>query len=306
MRASPYLKFVLLAVICFSLAVVLQPRTDSWTDRGKSDSVLNLLFGDSRRLFANQFFVEADVTFHSGYYPSFFDQAEKPTQSPMVSGHDDHDDHAHASDEGDHEDHHDAAEEAHEREMSFLGKPLDWIEAFGRHFFVTQHTHLSGGREREILPWLRISASLDPQRVETYTVSAYWLRSRLGKVKEAEDFLREGLRSNPNNPEILFELGRLYNENHHDAVGARNLWELALRRWRETEANKKDPDKVLFGKITDYLGQLEENEGNYEKAISYFEMAMTASPNPKDLEKRIAEVKHKMAPQQQPSPPTEP
>ena len=32
--------------------------------------------GDSRRLFANQFFVEADVYFHSGYYPTIFDTPE--------------------------------------------------------------------------------------------------------------------------------------------------------------------------------------------------------------------------------------
>ena len=58
---------------------------------------------------------------------------------------------------------------------------------------ITEHTHLEGGNEREILPWLRLSAELDPQRVETYTVAAYWLRA-VGKMVEAEHFLREGLR----------------------------------------------------------------------------------------------------------------
>ena len=50
---------------------------------------------------------------------------------------------------------------------------------FGRKFRVTEHKHLSGdSTERELLPWLKISAELDPQRVETYTVAAYWLRPR--------------------------------------------------------------------------------------------------------------------------------
>ena len=31
--------------------------------------------GDSQQLFANHFFTKADVYFHSGYYPSVFDQA---------------------------------------------------------------------------------------------------------------------------------------------------------------------------------------------------------------------------------------
>ena len=54
-----------------------------------------------------------------------------------------------------------------------------------------------------------------------------------GKVAEAEKFLRDGLRANPDSYEILFELGRLYYESEHDAARARNVWELALRRWQE-------------------------------------------------------------------------
>jgi len=110
MKAADFLKLALLAVLCFSMAVILQPRAMDWSERAKSDSVLKVLFGDGRRLFANHFFVQADVTFHSGYYPSIFDQAEKPTESPMISGHhDEHEEHeAAAHDE--HDTHHDEAE----------------------------------------------------------------------------------------------------------------------------------------------------------------------------------------------------
>src|SRR5207248_3668870 len=128
----------------------------------------------------------------------------------------------------------------------------------GRHFQIIEHTHLDSGKEREILPWLRISAELDPQRVETYTVAAFWLRSRLGKVNEAEQFLREGLRANPASHEILFALGRLYHENYHDPARARNVWELGLRRWREQDAAKKDPSKFVFDQLTVNLARLEE------------------------------------------------
>jgi len=92
--------------------------------------------------------------------------------------------------------------------MSFLGPPRDWVERFGRHFIITSTRTCKAPRSGEILPWLRISAELDPQKIETYTVSAYWLRD-LGKVKEAEAFLREGCASIRTAYEILFELGRL-------------------------------------------------------------------------------------------------
>jgi len=48
-----------------------------------------------------------------------------------------------------------------------------------------------------MLPWLKLSAELDPQRADTYVVAAYWLRERLGKVDEAENFLRRRTAPHP-------------------------------------------------------------------------------------------------------------
>src|SRR5437588_6094472 len=203
---------LLLATSCFSLATILQPRALAWSQRGR-DSVLKVVLGEGRRLFANHFFTKADIYFHSGYYPTIFDRAAAPPDTHEMSGQSSHE------------------EEEHEKEEDFLGRPKDWVERIGRHFIVSKHTHLEGGNQREILPWLKLSAELDPEQVDTYTVAAFWLRSHLGKPKEAEEFLREGLRANPNSYEILFALGRLYHENYHDAVRASNVWELALRRW---------------------------------------------------------------------------
>ena len=280
-RASPYLILGLLLAVCLSLATTIQPRTAGWSDRAKSGNVFKLLLGDGRRMFANQFFVQADVSFHSGYYPSIFDQREKPKTSAMAQDHDDHAGHDEA---------------AHEKEMDFLGQPRDWIERSGRHFRVTEHTHLANGQEREILPWLKLSAELDPQRVETYTVAAYWLREKLGKPKEAREFLQEGWRNNPDSYEILFELGRLYYENEHDAARARNLWELALRKWNEQEAGKEQPDLIALEKITVHLARVEEAEGNYPRAIGLLELAVKASPEPEALRKQIDELKAKLNP----------
>lgn len=293
------LRLVLLAVICFSLATLLQPRAMTWGNRRQADGVLKIVFGEGRRLFANHFFIQADVSFHSGYYPSIFDQAKRPKESPMVSGRNEHDEHDHnaLSPEADTHGH---DESAHEREMAFLHAPKDWIERFGRHFIITEHTHLTSGKEREILPWLRLSAELDPQRVETYTVAAYWLRLRFGKAKEAEEFLREGLRNNPNSYQILFELGRAYFESDHDVGRARNVWELALRKWKEQESSKKDPDLPLLAWITENLARLEEQEGNFDRAIGLLELAKKASPHPADLDARIAELRARLAPRATP------
>src|SRR6266436_6452811 len=143
-RTSTILILLLLIGTCFSLSTILQPRTALWSGRHDSGNVLKVLLGDGRRLFANHFFVKADIYFHSGYYPSIFDQGAAREDTGHLAGREDH------------------GEDAHEHEADFLGPPRDWVERFGRHFLITKHTHLEGGKEREILPWLKLSAELDP------------------------------------------------------------------------------------------------------------------------------------------------
>jgi tetratricopeptide (TPR) repeat protein len=274
---TPALVLLLLVVLCFSLGAVLQLRVWRWSGQIGNDSVLKVLFGDGRRIFANQAFVEADVYFHSGYYPSVFDQSQAPKDSRHMTAR-----------EGSSE------EEEHERKMNFLGPPRDWIERFGRHFLITEHTHLGGGREKEILPWLKFSAELDPNRIDTYTVASYWLRKELGKPSEAEQFLREGLRNNPQSYELLLELGRLYNENYHDLERAHNVWLLALQRWQQTESSKKEPDLRGLEEIAVNLARVEEQQGDLSAAIGHLKLAAKVSPVPGALTQQIQELQRKL------------
>ena len=192
-------------------------------------------------------------------------------------------------------DHQDADEEKeHERQMAFLGPPRDWIERFGRHFLIIQHQHLEGQNEREILPWLKISSDLDPQRIDTYTVAAYWLRRDLNKPVEAEKFLREGLRNNPGNYELLYELGRLYWENYHNSIQARNLWEMALRSWHRSEDGKKEPDFITLEELNVHLARAEEEAGHLQQAIDYLLTAARFSPTPQVLQKQAAELRQRL------------
>jgi tetratricopeptide (TPR) repeat protein len=274
----PIWVLLLLFTASFSLATALQNRVAVWDSQNESGGLLKLILGDSRRLLADQFMEQADVSFHSGYYPSIFDERKVPKETGHLT-----------SKEGSPE------AEAHEQKMNFLGPPRDWLEAFGRRFLITEHTHLENGNQREILPWLRISADLDPHRIDTYTVAAYWLRNSLGKVNEAEQFLREGLRNNPQSYELWYELGLLYSEDRHDLNRARNAWELSLRFWQKEEPAKADPDLIGLHKIVIHLGNLEEHAGNLERSIDYFKIAMKTSPSPKVLQQQIHELEQRLA-----------
>src|SRR6266481_861183 len=98
-----------LFVLCFGLAARLDMWFQSWQgNRTKSADVLGVLLGDGRKMFARQFFVKADAYFHSGYYPTVFDNRDAFRTPHMaedtgsVGGHN----------QGD--------------ENGFLGKPHDW------------------------------------------------------------------------------------------------------------------------------------------------------------------------------------
>jgi len=287
-----YLLLTALLVLCFGLAAYLGTWFQNWQgSRTQSADVLNTLLGDSRRMFANHFYTKADAYYHSGYYPTIFDNRNN-FETPHM-----------AEDTGA------VNSKNHGEEEGFLGPPRDWIDAFSRNFFPDRHTHLDEGGPtedlststdvREILPWLKLSTELDPDNVQTYTVTAYWLRIRMHKDKEAEAVLREGLRNNPHSYDILYELGRLYDESYHDTSRARNVWELAVRYWLKLPPDEQKENTLIFEQITTHIGHLEETAGNLAQALNWFKAAQKVSLTPGELQKRIDEIKAKTADQSQ-------
>ncbi len=237
-------------------------------------SVFALLLGESRRAFAAQVFLKADAYFHRGFYPSVFGLALPDGKTHMAKETESHNPHEHTQPQH---------------------PNRDWIETFGRNFYPSEHRHIERlGEAREILPWLRLAAELDPHRVDPYTVAAYWLRERLNKVNEAEAFLREGLRANPDSYEILGELGRLYAENQRDVPRARAVQELAIAKWIRQEASKPSPDVLAYAQILGQLAALEESTGNLDRALAHFTRLKRVSPAPDTVQKRIDELQAKL------------
>jgi tetratricopeptide (TPR) repeat protein len=288
--------FTLLGVLWFVLGAGAAARLDRWFmgwqgNRAKDFNPLRFAIGEGQKIFAGHFYRKADVYFHSGMYPSIFDNNESFKTAHM------------AEDAGA------AGSRNTGDEENFLGKPRDIIDHFSRHFFPTHHTHLDqggaaghsggpieladgqSGEVREILPWLKLASELDPEEPLTYTVTAYWLRSRMGKTREAESVLREGLENLPNHPALLFELGRIYLKDRRDPVRARNLWQRAAGEWQKQEAPKADPDTFIVQQIHAYLAQLEEEAGNFSAAISHWEQTKAYSPASQALQERINELR---------------
>ena len=115
------------------------------------------------------------------------------------------------------------------------------------------------------------------------------------RQKKRKQFLRQGLRANPDSYEILFELGRVYNENYHDPVHALNIWELALKRWLDQNDAHKNPKEDVYEQIVANLANVEEQQGNLPAAIDYLEMSLQVSPSPDSIQDQIDQLKAKIA-----------
>ena len=121
---------------------------------------------------------------------------------------------------------------------------------------------------------------------------------KLNQVAAAEQVLREGLRRNPDNAQLLFELGRIYFENYHNPARARNIWEAALRSWARQEpgvpqserlkmTNENFDNRFMFEQLQTNLAQLEEKAGNLDAAIARWEQAKLASPKPDECKSTL-------------------
>ena len=183
-----------------------------------------------------------------------------------------------------------------------MGPPLDWIDRFSRHFRPSRHTHLQGNKVEEMLPWLKLSAELDPQRIQTYLVTDYWLREGLGKSAEAEDFIREGLRANPHSPDLLFALGQIYLEDRKDYFRAKNLFLAAKKEWHERDDSKpavskngeESKDYLLLDRILSGLVKEEEATGHLDQALAYLQELKPNAAEPAGVQKRIDELQAKI------------
>ena len=280
---SLYLPLIgLLLVLAFCLATQLGPQVEARlvaNGAGDDDPVARWL-GSSRVMFAQSFFVKADAYFHSGYYPTIFDN-NAPFKTPHI-GEDSSTMESHNS--GD--------------ETTIFSHPHNWVERFELNFFPSYHTHLDQGgvdgngasEVKEIMPWLKISVELDQHRIDTYLVTAYWLRVRMHKVDEAEQFLRDGLRANPGSAAILYELGQLYFENRKRPDQARNLYLAALDSWGRENSGKEEQDKFLIGHIAGALVELERQQGDKAETLKYLHLLKRVSPVPDQIQTQIDEL----------------
>ncbi|MFT5499499.1 MAG: tetratricopeptide (TPR) repeat protein, partial [Kiritimatiellia bacterium] len=70
----------------------------------------------------------------------------------------------------------------------------------------TKHAGHADGKE--VLPWFRVMTLSDPHYVRAYSVGAWWLKTK--NLDAAFEFIREGIKNNPNSFQVHAALGDLH------------------------------------------------------------------------------------------------
>ncbi|MBU0570625.1 MAG: hypothetical protein KJ995_04275 [Candidatus Omnitrophica bacterium] len=150
---------------------------------------------------------------------------------------------------------------------------------------VTEHMHLEQDEVKEIIPWLYYAVKIDPHNVQTCVIAAYWVIDRLGKTREGVNFLREGLKNNPDSWEINAELGRVYFQDTKDYDAAIRV---LLRAQRLLAGSLHD--KFQEREVLSFLAYSYKALGENEKARSVFMEIGRLFPNDRKMKEKIQEL----------------
>lgn len=169
----------------------------------KGDGALAVAFGDARETISRALVHKADSYFHGGI----------DMDCHHLGGHH-HDDNCK---DGFHEHDHDEDHDHDGAEHDFFD-PWRWINSHVRAPEI--HRHLEGKQTVELMPWFWASVRADPHNIEAWTTTWYVANNSMKDKKLALSVVDEGLRRNPDDPDLLLCRGRTFYDRGHGNVAA--------------------------------------------------------------------------------------
>ncbi len=171
----------------------------------------------------------------------------------------------------------------HVHETAFKDFFVQWAELITPH----SHEHAHGKEMAEVLPWLRFATKVDPEHVEPWLVSSFWMADELGQLDTAHKIVDEALRNHSGDYRLYAERGRLFLKQRKPAEAAHAL-DTALRQWSPVAADGDEEQASLDAvKILAYRAFLYEWAGDTNAAIAAYEHALSLRPDHKALRERV-------------------
>jgi len=264
-----YLRTGLLAIavgLVLALGRTLSVCFEGRLPQVPGEDVVALVLGDARLEISRTLEDKADEYFHGGVRNvncTIQSEAEEHAHEGPSHGDADHD--------------HDAA---HAAGTKAGGDLWQWID--GRVHEQT-HKHLTGDQTVELLPWLWAATRLSPKNRRAYENGAYVLAYMLEKPDEAVRLLEEGIRKNPESPELILSLGEMLLNRLHDAVRAEPFFVLARQKCMSVPKDKTRAGELVQVRLRSlfYLGYIAKQRGDRDRIQRCLEEA--EAPGPDDV-----------------------
>ena len=161
-----------------------------------------------------------------------------------------------------------------------------YFQTLGAAIKPSTHVHPEGVEVSEIMPWLRFATKMDPNNVDVYLTTAYWLDSSIGRSDVAELVLQEAQRNNPRDYRVINARAKLLFGTGADSQAAQ-LLDAAIKLWPSHEDPKDPQARLDLAQMLSYRAFLYEIQGDRTGALDLFKRAYEIMPNNKAMESRI-------------------
>ncbi|MDD2599106.1 MAG: hypothetical protein PHO37_07770 [Kiritimatiellae bacterium] len=248
---------LLLALAALLLAAALQSAlrlSSRELPQRSADSILTMISDDTRRVVSGTMMTKVDEYFHGGV----------KAQSCTVCAADE------AHSEGAEDDHHHDHDHATPQHVTGFN-PVAWINA---RIHAQEHRHLSDQRSVELLPWVVAASRASPHNIQAYEVGSYILNRMSDKPQIAVGFIKEGIKNNPESPELEVTLGEMCYNTLKDQPQAAAAFERALAKSLARTKNLTEDDLFLRLKIYFYLGRMAKDNHEIAKLREITEQAL--------------------------------
>lgn len=228
------------------------------------------IFGEFGDYLSYVSYLESNIYFHGGLYEA----AKECGEAHEFTGHSAEEHHHHH--EGEHEE---------ESAVTHTRGKYNFLLNISNTLGMTEHKHLSGNEEKEILPWIYYAVRLGPKNVLAYSVGSYWLAYRLDKKEEAVKLLQDGLKNNPDSWELNYSMGDIYFTLIKDYKKANVYLKRAEICLREAETDRSDRRKLFVLLAESYL-----KIGDKEDAAKAYENILKDFPGDTSIQQKISSL----------------
>lgn len=145
--------------------------------------------------------------------------------------------------------------------------------------------HLEGNDIWEMLPWLKFVTQLDPNNIEAFRITIYWL-FRTNRDPAAYQLIREARRLNPLDYRFFQEEARYWLRNRNEPA-AGNALDAAINLWPRPLSDNSEDARFDLAWLLAFRAALYEKQGDLSQARPLVQREVDLFPNHAEHRKHL-------------------